>query len=243
MSRLATTARGLLFALACGAALPGAALADCPHVTGNASPVVGRSDLQYTLRQCANESGRLTEHRQMLACNALVRYGCTPSQGHIQTTEDRQILIWAYTVRASALLDLGHTDEALADLDDALSLDSNNTPLLVNRCRVRAAANRELDLALGDCNAAVQAADAELAIAHDNRGLVHLRRSEFMEALSDYDASLAIVSTSASALYGRAIAYSRLGHQTNAASDVIAAEARDEHMDEWYNAIGLTPQP
>ncbi len=218
----------------------GTAFADCPPVSGNASPVIDRTDLRRTLSQCANESGRFTEHRQMLACNALVRYGCTPSLGHIMTTEDREILVWAYTVRASALLNLGRTDEALADLDDALVLNANSAELLTNRCRVRAATNRELDLALADCNAAIQVTQPS-PHAYDSRGLLHLRRGEFEAARADFDAALAVDPAFASAQYGRAVALSRLGHVDAAQADVAAATARDEHVDEWFSAIGLAP--
>ena len=225
----------------CGLVLAaGLASAECPNVSGNASPVVDRSDLRQTLRQCANESRRLTEHRQMLACNALVRYACTPSSGRILSTEDREILVWAYSIRASALLDLGHTDQALADLNDALLLDANNEQVLTNRCRIRAASNRELDLALADCDAAIRV-DANSANALDSRGLTHLRRNELEAALADFDAAIQREPSSASALYGRAIVNARLGRAEQVQTDIAAAANIDEHVDDWFTAIGLTP--
>lgn len=225
----------------CGFVLAtGVAFAECPHVSGNASPVIDRSDLRRTLSQCANESGRLTEHRQMLACNALVRYACTPLNGRILSTDDRQILVWAYSVRASALLNLGRTDEALADLNDALLLDANNVQTLTNRCRIRAASNRELDLALADCDAALRA-DANAAEALDSRGLAHLRRDDFEAARADFDAAIQHAPGSASALYGRAVANARLGRAEQAQADIAAAISVDEGIDDWFAAIGLTP--
>ncbi len=177
----------------------------------------------------------------MNACDSLVRLACTPSSGQLLSIDDRDILIWAYTVRSAALLNLGRTDNAIADLSDAIELDPISAPLLTNRCRVRAAANYELDLALADCNAAIDS-EPNAAYAFDSRGLVRLRRGEFTEALSDYDTALHAQPGVATALYGRAIARARLGQVEASQMDAAEAVGNDDQIDDWFAAIGLMLQ-
>ena len=215
------------------------AFAACPPVTGNAGRV-SVNDLNRALSRCVNENGAFSESQQVVACNALVRYGCTPSRGRILSTEDREILVWAYSVRASVLLNLGRTDSALADMNDALEVSPNNPEILTNRCRIRAAANFDLDLALADCDAAVRVAPS-YANALDSRGLAHLRRQEFEAARADYDTAISQEPRMASALYGRAIALSRLGFSSESQRDIREAAAADQQIAGWFTAIGLTP--
>ncbi len=238
MARARKYLRTLIFAASLLIVLPGLAFAECERMYSAAPNPIDRSDLRHTMRQCGNESGRTPERRVMAACNALVRLACTPSSGHLLSTEDREILVWAYSMRAGALLDLGRTDEAIADLNDAILLAPGSAPLLTNRCRVRAATNRELNVALVDCNAALQSTP-NAPHALDSRALVHLRRGDFDAALLDYDAALRAAPELASSLYGRGVVHARLGNAAASQADIAAAIDHDEHVGVWFTAVGL----
>jgi len=92
----------------------------------------------------------------------------------------------------------------LALLDEALLRDPINPSLLNNRCWLRVTNDRDLDAALADCNAAIRI-NPRNAAALDSRGLVHLKRGEFAEAVTDYEAALVIEPGRGHYLYGRGV--------------------------------------
>ncbi len=126
----------------------------------------------------------------------------------------------------------------ISQLDDILFRDPLNAEALNNRCWIRAINNDDLDAALRDCDAAIRI--NRNANALDSRGLVHLKRGEFDAALADYDAALAIEPGRGHFLYGRGIAYSRLGREVESAADVQAAEQAEPGIAQDYDSYGVT---
>jgi tetratricopeptide (TPR) repeat protein/predicted aspartyl protease len=118
--------------------------------------------------------------------------------------------------------------------------DARLSGALNARCRSRAALNRDLDLALADCDQSI-AKGADTSHAYDSRGLVHLRRGELVKALMDYTKALKLQPKSASALYGLGLTELRQGNRIKGEVDVQAAKALDDTVEAQYKEIGLLP--
>lgn len=124
-------------------------------------------------------------------------------------------------------------------LTQMLAADPNNAALWNNRCWTRAVAGEELEFALSDCNEAIRLAP-RYAAALDSRGLVHIKREEYLEAIADYDAALAIEPNYGHYLYGRGIARQRLGQTAAAQADFEAAQRADPGIVARYATYGVT---
>lgn len=108
------------------------------------------------------------------------------------------------------------------------------------RCLSRALLNRELDLALADCDGALKR-DPKSVGALDARGLVHLRRGELDNSIADYDAVLALAPRAPFSLYGRGLAKRRKGLIAEGDADIAAAAAVQPKAAEQAKRYGITP--
>ncbi|MHB8285643.1 MAG: aspartyl protease family protein [Caulobacteraceae bacterium] len=111
---------------------------------------------------------------------------------------------------------------------------------LNGRCWARALANRDLDKALADCNAAVRMSPHQ-ANPLDSRGLVRLRRGEFDRAVADYDAALALAPTTAWSLYGRGLVELKTGRVAQGRSDIDAARKISPQILDRAAKLDLAP--
>jgi tetratricopeptide (TPR) repeat protein len=144
----------------------------------------------------------------------------------------------AFYERGVALRGKGDYARAIQDFDQAIRLKPS--PAAFNaRCRTRAIAAVQLDVALADCNQALslQTDDYE---AMDSRGFVYFRLNQFDKALADYNAVVAAMPTSASALYMRGVVRRRMGDNGGDA-DIAAAKAIKPAIAETYAKYGVTP--
>jgi tetratricopeptide (TPR) repeat protein len=138
----------------------------------------------------------------------------------------------------TAALRLKDYPRALLDYDALVRIKS--TPERLNsRCWTRAVWNKQLELALADCNAAIQQ-NAGNANALDSRGFVHFRMANYAAAFKDYDAAVAINPKLASSLYVRGLAKLKLGDASGNA-DIEAAEALDPKIADKYAGYGVKP--
>ena len=106
---------------------------------------------------------------------------------------------------------------------------------LNNRCWARAITG-DLSGAQKDCNEALRLRP-RYADAYDSRGLVHLKRGSFKEAVIDYDTALGTNPNQASSLYGRGLAKRRNGDSAGGDRDIDAAkDIQSDIVDEffWY---------
>lgn len=110
--------------------------------------------------------------------------------------------IFALNNRANAHMQLGNTQQALADYNRAILVDSRKSFLYFNRAIARTQTN-QMNEALADYTAAL-ALQPKDASALTNRGIVYTKLGNLNTALADYDAALKIDPTLASALYNRA---------------------------------------
>ena len=123
---------------------------------------------------------------------------------------------------------LGQADSALKQYGDWLDThptDFGRAALLNNRCWLRARLDRELNLALADCERAVEV-DREDAGAHDSLGWVWLRLGDAQAARRAFDKAIRLKPL-ASSYYGRAVASLRLSLPASGASDLADARRLD----------------
>jgi tetratricopeptide (TPR) repeat protein len=102
--------------------------------------------------------------------------------------------------------------------------DARLAQALNGRCWSRALAGRDLDKALGDCDAALRLRQHTPAFL-DSRGLVRLRMGDWDRAIADYDESLKLAPKSAWSLFGRGIAKRHKGLTAEAQEDIDDAVA------------------
>ncbi|HEY4031301.1 MAG TPA: aspartyl protease family protein [Caulobacteraceae bacterium] len=111
---------------------------------------------------------------------------------------------------------------------------------LAGRCRARALARTELDLAVKDCDAAVrERRTSGLALA--SRGVAHVRRGEFDLAIADADAALKTGERPFWALEARGLAEHAKGQDGPAATDLAAAAEVDSRQAGRLRKLGLAP--
>ncbi|KQO58810.1 hypothetical protein ASF14_02550 [Sphingomonas sp. Leaf257] len=125
-------------------------------------------------------------------------------------------------------------DAAIAQYDLWMAAhrdDSRRGSAQNGRCWSRMLADKDLDKALGDCNAAVHAIPGDPSFL-DSGAFIHLRQKDDRAALADFNAALAIDPKRPWALYGRSIAETHLGMTTEAARDRTLATGLDKRMPE-----------
>ena len=146
---------------------------------------------------------------------------------------------------AELYLRLDEPAQALTQLNDWLPAHPHEVRrdlALSERCRLRLRLGIELNEALDDCNDAVDADGSNPGFL-DNRGWIYLRLGRHDRALSDFERSLKLRPGYAWALYGRALAETRLGDAGRAATDLAAARSADAEIDRKVVRAGLTTDP
>lgn len=138
--------------------------------------------------------------------------------------------------RAKAYEKMGRYDLAIADYSEAIKLKPRSPGIFLDRCYARIISNRELPLALDDCNEALRFLPRD-PTARERRGLVQLRLGHIDLAMMDFDAVLAVNSGRATALYGRGVAKLRKFDRAGSAADINAARLiRPDIVDEFIRA-------
>jgi tetratricopeptide (TPR) repeat protein len=139
------------------------------------------------------------------------------------------------------VLEVGNRhDEALELLDRALEKRGSSAELRNSRCWYQALRNANLDIALSDCNRAIELASNPAGYL-DSRALVHFRRGDFAEARKDYDAALATAPDQPSSLFMSAVVSGRLGEKAKAAEDQRAARVLYPDIVHFYQRFGIAP--
>ncbi len=111
---------------------------------------------------------------------------------------------------------------------------------LNDRCWTRASANRDLALALSDCNHAL-GPDYDDAAIRDSRGLVYLRLNRLEDAMADYNFALHANPDMPTSLYGRGLTELRLGETAQGQADIDAAKKLDKGIAKEFTDMGLEP--
>lgn len=111
---------------------------------------------------------------------------------------------------------------------------------LGGRCRSRALAKADLDLALKDCDAAIHARRDDAGVLA-SRALARVVRGEFDLAVADADAALETGQRPFWALEARGLAERKRGDQAAAEADLDAAATVDSRTAERVRSLGLLP--
>jgi tetratricopeptide (TPR) repeat protein len=145
-----------------------------------------------------------------------------------------------YLNRSEVYEKMGRYDDAIADTDIAVKLDSKNLQALNHRCWLGALSNAQLALALSACNEALDI-KPDYAHALDTRGFVHFRMADYPAALADYSAALAIDAKLASSLYMRGLTRLKTGDASGGNADITQAQAIDPKVADTYAGYGVKP--
>jgi tetratricopeptide (TPR) repeat protein len=131
-------------------------------------------------------------------------------------------------------------DEAIGLLDAALEKRSSSPELRNARCWYHGLRNSSLDVALADCNRAIELA-SNPAIYLDSRALVNFRAGRLQQARSDYDAALAASPEQASSLFMSGMVLARLGDEAAGEARERAARTVFPDIDRFYLRYGIKP--
>jgi tetratricopeptide (TPR) repeat protein len=142
--------------------------------------------------------------------------------------------------RAALFAESGEPRRAVEEVTQLLRILVDSAHLLNLRCWARAMANIELDLALRDCNRALEIDPGNPAVA-DSRGYVKLRLGRLDEAMVDFNAALGWQPRLAASLYGRGLAKLRKGDRAGGEADLAAARRRSFDIDAQFGRYGLSP--
>jgi tetratricopeptide (TPR) repeat protein len=142
--------------------------------------------------------------------------------------------------RPTLLADGGDPRRGIAEATAMLKQLADSARLLNTRCWIRAMANIELDLALRDCDRALEVDPGNAAVA-DSRGFVKLRLGRLDEAIADFNAALGWQPRLAASLYGRGLAKLRKGDRVGGEADLAAARRHVFDIDGAFALHGLKP--
>jgi len=137
----------------------------------------------------------------------------------------------------------GRFDEAIARLNAWIAANPRDERLgdaLRNRCLMRGLSNKELGLALRDCNDAIKQQSAN-SVVLVNRALVYLRLGNFDKAIADFKAAAKLQPKNAWALYGLGLAELKKGLKSQGDKDLQNAVVTDSSVVQSYKRIGLAP--
>jgi tetratricopeptide (TPR) repeat protein len=123
----------------------------------------------------------------------------------------------------------------------AIQLDPKYAVAYNNRCWARAAAGRDLQQALSDCDEWLRLKPND-ALTMGNRGFVYFRLNRLDDAIANYDASLKINSGNAYSLYGRGIAKLLKGDTAAGNGDITTAKAAQANIAEDFAKYGIKPE-
>jgi tetratricopeptide (TPR) repeat protein len=146
-------------------------------------------------------------------------------------------LALAYAHRARAKERLGDTDGARADYGSAIQIDGALAEARAGRCWLSLRAQRDLDQARNDAEAAV-ASDPRQVDAQLCRGVLQLRGGEWANARRSFEAALEVEPGNPTALFGRGVARRRSG-DGDGRDDMNQARDFDRHIGEGFDQWGV----
>ena len=185
--------------------------------------------LALALGACERENVELDDINACLSAEeaeAKIEACTAAAQNESLTPEQRSV---AFSTRGDANDEAGDVTTALRDYGSALQLDEANPAALLGRGRILLASG-QLDAAEPVLRRAVEL--NQLGQANELLGQIMVRRGEFSEAITLFNAALDHEPRSATALAGRARAKQRLGDLDGAANDFSAAIRVDDRLAE-----------
>ena len=147
-------------------------------------------------------------------------------------------------LRAEARARHGDAAGAIEDLGAVRAASGTDPTELNSLCWDQGRLGLNLDQALADCEAALEALPGSAAYL-DSRAMVRLHQGRLAEALADYEAALDAAPRQAASLYGRGLVREALGDPVGGAADKAAALGIDPDaaldFDMFIRARGAPP--
>jgi tetratricopeptide (TPR) repeat protein/predicted aspartyl protease len=122
--------------------------------------------------------------------------------------------------------------------------DSRLAMAFTRRCFDRALMNKDLPLAMSDCNAAMRRSDKRdpnYTSALAGRAQVRFWMGEYDKVIEDSNDALKLMPKNAAALYLRGVAESRKGKKADSEKDLAACKELSPKLAERYSKLGIAP--
>jgi tetratricopeptide (TPR) repeat protein len=154
---------------------------------------------------------------------------------------------WAARLnRGFALGALGKFPDAIRDYDVAISVRPNDANAYNARFFARGQLGTRLDLAVADCDRALQLATAGPGLYRDSevyntRALVHFRQGKYAESIADDTKALDQNPKQASSYYIRGLAKLKIADATGGKADIESASNIEPNIEERYASFGVKP--
>lgn len=202
-------------------------------------PVLAMADLDEALKRQPNDPEALLRRGELYLVSRDVTRAKADFDAATKLAPDRPDLP---ALIGRVYSGAGQYDLAIAELDIWLTAHpkgDNVAGVQAARCYARAAANKELDKALVDCDAAVRK-DPNSQILQ-TRALLLLRLNRLDEAIAQYSAAIKAQPRDAIALYGRGLAELKKGDKSAGDADIAAANGIAPGAATTFSRLGLAP--
>jgi tetratricopeptide (TPR) repeat protein len=159
---------------------------------------------------------------------------CTSILEHV-SPDDRAN---ALTIRASAYESLGEFDKAIRDYDEIVGLRPMEASAFDGRCWARAVWGQQLDVALGDCNAAI-GLSTKNSDYFDSRAFVYFRMQDYAHAITDDNSALSSNPRQAGSLFVRGLSKIHIQDFIGGQKDIASALEIDPTLMQTYAGYGV----
>jgi tetratricopeptide (TPR) repeat protein len=178
--------------------------------------------------KCANLKHDQSPDAQLFACNAAIASGKWSGKA----------LAWAYANRVAPRVLKGDLEGALADANEAIHLDPQNTMAFNNRGFVYMFKD-DPERALADFNESIRL-DPSQPLAHLNRGQIYAERDEVDLAIKEYGEAIRLDPKFITAYRSRARISFAKGNVDQAIQDLSEAIKLDGASAETFNDRGIS---
>jgi tetratricopeptide (TPR) repeat protein len=198
----------------------------------------GQLDAAEPLAQRAHNANQSSRSNELLGTIALRRGQYPEAIAFFNAAlEHEPRLATAMSSRARAKQRSGDEEGAAEDFDRAIQIDGNLADARAGRCWMDLNAERELERARADADAAV-AADPHNVEGQLCRGVLQLRERQWADAKTSFDAVLAIDAGNTTALFGRGVARNRTGDH-GGTRDMNQARDFESNISDRFADLGV----
>ena len=168
--------------------------------------------------------------------------GCTKViESDRAATAPPHSLAVAYYNRGYAYDDKEQYELAIADYSRAIGHDPDYAKAYAERCRTRAITNRDLKLALADCDKAMALNYPKPHFTRISRGIIYFRWGQWHQAITEFDSALRVKPDHATALFVRGCAKRHKGDTRGGDADIAAAEKIAPGTTQYWRKFAIVP--
>lgn len=194
---------------------------------GIALPLPVHAQVQQQVDQCVNTGFVYSNEIMAAACTAVIQSGQFSGQQ----------LAAAFNQRGIAYGRQGDYQHAIADYDEAISLDPKHVSAYNNR-GIAYARSGDYERAIADYDEAIQL-DPKYALAYNSRGFAYTRRGDDNHAIADLSEAILLDPKLVSAYSNRGAAYVHEGEYERAIADFSEAIRLDPKASRYLFNRGI----